>query len=115
MRHFLISFLVKICRFFSFREILFTAVENSSPGLANTTKYLYIEYHSVRPLVDLGLPQPLSRKQVCPPPPPGPKGGGGAPPLRLEVGESQFRRLEKKLSPLPTLWPTLLQWIERLT
>ncbi len=39
----------------------------------------------------------------CAPPPPKPKGGGLT---RLRVrgwGESQFRRLEKKLSTLPTL------------
>ncbi len=37
--------------------------------------------------------------------PPVPKGGGGAHSLAAKgVGESQFRRLEKKLSTLPTLW-----------
>ncbi len=35
---------------------------------------------------------------------PPPKGGGGAhSPAAVGVGESQFRRLEKKLSTLPTL------------
>ncbi len=45
---------------------------------------------------ELGLPQPLSRKRVCPPPP--------ALPAAKGVEEPQFRRLEKKLSTLPTLW-----------
>ncbi len=37
--------------------------------------------------------------------PAGPKGGGGAhSPAAKGVGESQFRRLEKKLSTMPTLW-----------
>ncbi len=35
--------------------------------------------------------------------PPGPKGGGANSPVAKGVGESQFRRLEKKLSTLPTL------------
>jgi hypothetical protein len=42
--------------------------------------YIYKEYHSVCP-----LPTPLS-------------------PASEGLGESQFRRLEKKLSTLPTLW-----------
>jgi hypothetical protein len=38
-------------------------------------------------------------------PRPGTKGGGGAHlPAGEELGESQFRRLEKTLSTLPTLW-----------
>ncbi len=36
-------------------------------------------------------------------PPPRIKGGGGALACGRGVGESQFRRLEKKLSTLPTL------------
>jgi hypothetical protein len=34
-RHFIFSFLAKICLLFSFWEILFTDAENPSPGLAN--------------------------------------------------------------------------------
>ncbi len=50
----------------------------------------------------MGLPHPLSRKRVWPPEP---KGGGGAhSPAGKRVGESQYRRLEEKLSTLPTLW-----------
>ncbi len=66
------------------------------------TKYTYIEYHSVCPLVGIGtLPPPLSPATV---PLPRTKGGGGAhSPANEGVGESQFRRLEKKLSTLPTL------------
>jgi hypothetical protein len=75
---------------------------------------IYIYHHSVCPLgigckckfpSELGLPQPLSPKRVCPPSP-GPKGGGGGDysPAAKGVGEFQFRRLEKKLSTLATLW-----------
>jgi hypothetical protein len=47
---------------------------------------IYKEYHSVCPLVGIGiLPTPLS-------------------PASEGLGESHFRRLEKKLSTLPTLW-----------
>ncbi len=60
--------------------------------------HTFIEYHSVCPLVGIGtLPPPLSPASV--PLPPEPKGGGHT---RLET---QYRRLEKKLSTLPTLWP----------
>jgi hypothetical protein len=69
-----------------------------------TTKYLYIytEYHSECPLVGIGTPPtPLPQASV---PPPEPKGGvGGHTRLRVGGGESQFRRLEKKLSTLPTM------------
>jgi hypothetical protein len=37
-------------------------------------------------------------------PPPGTKGGGALSPAGEGLGESQFRRLEKKLNTLPTLW-----------
>ncbi len=39
----------------------------------------------------------------CASPPPEPKGRGADSPAGLGLGESQFRRLEKKLSTLPTL------------
>ena len=45
-------------------------------------------------------PTPLPLASV---PPSGPKGGGTHSPTAEEVGEFQFRRLEKKLSTLPTL------------
>jgi hypothetical protein len=62
------------------------------PMLLRDTKYVYT-YHSVCPLVRIGtLPTPLSPAQVYPPPISG--GGGGV----ERLGESQFRRLEKKLS-----------------
>ncbi len=38
----------------------------------------------------------------CAPPPR--KGGGAHSPAGEGLGESQFRRLERKLSTLPTLW-----------
>ncbi len=63
----------------------------------------YKEHHIVQyiPSSELGLPQPLSRKRVCPPPEP--KGGGAHSPAAKGVGESRFRWLEKKLSTLPTV------------
>ncbi len=75
------------------------------------TKYIpYIfEYHSVCPLVGAGtLPVPLpSLASECAPPPQT-KGGGTHSPAGEGVGESQFRRLEKKHSTLPTLCLTLI-------
>ncbi len=66
--------------------------------------HIYLENHSVCPLVGIGPPHPLSRKQVCSLHPE-PKGGAGAhSPAGKEVGESQFQRLEKRFSILPTLW-----------
>jgi hypothetical protein len=50
-------------------------------------------------------PPPFSRKRVYPSPLNQKKEGGGAnSPLGEGVGESQFQRLEKKLSNLFTLW-----------
>jgi hypothetical protein len=67
------------------------------------TKYvLYTEYHSVFPFVGIGtLPPPFSPASV--PLPPYQRGGGEYSPAGEGSGESQFRRLEKKLSTLPTL------------
>ncbi len=63
------------------------------------TKY---RYHSVCHLVGIGtLPTPLSPASVPLPPEPG---GGGQSPAGEELGESQFRRLQKKPNTLPTLW-----------
>jgi hypothetical protein len=78
--------------------------EISSSGIKKDTQSTYIEYHSVCSLVRIGtLPPPLSPASVPLSPEPG--GGGGGHTL-LQVrgwGDSQFRRLEKKLSTLPTL------------
>jgi hypothetical protein len=67
--------------------------------------HVEIGYHSVCPLVEIGiLPPPLSPASV--PSPRNREGGGGAhSPVGDRLGESQFRRLEKTLSTLPTLWP----------
>ncbi len=53
-------------------------------------------------ILDSPTPSPASE---CAPSEPTGGGGGGiiTSPLRFRVG-SQFRRLEKKLSTLPTLW-----------
>ncbi len=73
--------------------------------------YIYVEHHSVCPLVgigNLGLPQPLSGKQVCPPPPPpGPKVGGARSPAAKGVGKSQFRWLGKSLA----LWARTFKFL----
>ncbi len=81
------------------------------------SKYLYIIIQSTTVYVlssELGLPQPLSCKRVCPPPP-GPKAGGAHSPAAKWVGEFQFGRLEKKLSTLPTLWASKYCTIFRIT
>ncbi len=61
-----------------------------------STKYVYIKSTTVYvPSSELGLSQALSRQRRCPSPQNSPAGDG--------LGESQFRRLEKKISTLPTL------------
>jgi hypothetical protein len=66
------------------------------------TKYLHLQSTTVYfPFSELGLPQPLSRKRVRLPPLN--QRVGGTPATGGRIGESQFRRLEKKLSSLPTL------------
>ncbi len=49
--------------------------------------------------LDSPNPSPASECDL----PPGPKGRGAHSPAAKGVGESKFRRLEKKLSTLPTL------------
>ncbi len=88
-----------ICLSFPFLE--WAKSENTVDHKVRT----YKEYHSVRPLVGIGLYQPLSRQRVCP----SPRTAGGE-----GLGESQFRRLEKKLSTLPTLWGGPLNSLRRL-
>ncbi len=61
---------------------------------------IYKEYHSVCPLVGIvTLPTPLSPASV-----PLPRRWGAHSPAGEGLGKPQFRRLEKKLSTLPTLW-----------
>ncbi len=76
---------------------------------------IYKEYHSAcpLPLVGIGtLPPPLSPASVPLPPRTG-RGGTYSPSVE-GVGKSPFRRLEKKLSTLPTLWkrPSVLDTIK---
>ncbi len=53
----------------------------------------------------MGLPHPLSRQRVCP----SPRNQRGVTlACGWGVGESQFQRLEKKLSTLATLWVLVL-------
>jgi hypothetical protein len=69
-------------------------------GLAHKVR-IYKEYQSVCPLLGIGtLPIPLSAASL--PLPPEPEGAHS--PAGEGLGESQFPRLEKKLSTLPTLW-----------
>jgi hypothetical protein len=64
---------------------------------------IYREHHSVCTLVGTGTPPtPLPQANV-PSPPPRTKEWGAHSSAAKRVGESQFRRLEKKLSTLPTL------------
>jgi hypothetical protein len=74
--------------------------------MIQATKYLYIKSTTgYVPSSELGLYQPNpSLASECAPPglPPVPGGGGGE---GLGESQSQLRRLEKKLSTLPTLLP----------
>jgi hypothetical protein len=63
--------------------------------------HTYTEYNSTRvPSSELGSPSPLSRQRVSPYP--RNQREGAHSPAGEGLGESQFRRLEKKLSTLPT-------------
>jgi hypothetical protein len=83
-----------------------------------STYIQYLEYHSVCPLVGIGTPPPSPASECAHPP--GTQGGGGAHSATDEgVGESLFRRLEKKIITLSTLCAahsppppptTLLRW-----
>jgi hypothetical protein len=88
--------------------------EISSPGIKkDTAQSTYIEYHSVCPLVGIGtLPPPLSPASVPLPPEPG---GGAHSPAGEGLGESQFRRLEKKLSTLCLLCGTQYHFLPNVT
>ncbi len=84
-----------------------TTKENEPRSLqAQTNTYyhkvrIYKEYHSVCPLIRIGTnPTPLSPASVPLPPE---LGRGKRSPAGEGLGESQFRRLEKKLSTLLTL------------
>jgi hypothetical protein len=69
--------------------------------------HIYKEYHSKCPLVGIGtLPPPLSPASV--PLPPETKGRGVTFACGWEVGESQFRRLEKSLALCVLCGSTLL-------
>ncbi len=72
----------------------------------NHKEHYMLEYHSVCPLVRIGgpplTPSPQRVYRCSVPLPPELKWGGHSPACE-GVGESQFRRLEKKLSTLSTL------------
>jgi hypothetical protein len=69
----------------------------------NHKDHLFIEYHSVCPLVGIGTLPSLLLPAIVPFAPE-PKGEGAYLPAGEGFGQSQFRRLEKKLSNLPNLW-----------
>ncbi len=84
-----------------------TALDRWTPKSTQVepTKYVYIKSTTVHdPSSELGLAQPLSANECAPTPQN--RGGGAHSPAGEGLGESQFRRLEKKLSTLPTLWWT---------
>jgi hypothetical protein len=83
-------------------------VEKIKTFLGESTKYTNIKSTTVYvPSSELGLSHPLSRQRVCPSLQ---NLEGGTLRVRGWV-ECQFRRLEKKLRTLPTLWvsPCLLK------
>ncbi len=65
--------------------------------------YIYRAPQCMSPRRNWDSPTPLAAGECSLPP--GPKGGGAHSPAAKGIGESQFRRLEKKLSTLPTLCP----------
>ncbi len=74
-------------------------VHSQSTYISSTT--VYIPYV---PLSELGLPHPFPAIECAPGPSPRNQRGGGTLACGWGVGESQFRRLVKKLITLPTLW-----------
>jgi hypothetical protein len=68
---------------------------------------IYLEYHSVCPLVGIGTPPPPPPFPLARVPSPGTKGRRGTHlPAGEGVGWSRFGRLEKKPSTQSTLWLT---------
>ncbi len=68
-------------------------------NVLNHKVHIYLEFHSVCPLVGIGTdPPPLPPASVCVPPPLNQRGGGARSPAGKGVGESHFGWLEKKLS-----------------
>jgi len=74
-------------------------------GSVPQSTYIYRAPQCMSPRWNWDSPTPLAASECALPP--GPKGGGAHSPAAKGVGESQFRRLEKKLSTLPTLWVAL--------
>jgi len=95
------SWLRNVCSCCSYCWTLWSsAVKITRKGRGGTSQSTYI-YHSVCPLVGIGM-TPLSQASVPSLPPD--QRVGGTLPAAQGVGESQFRRLEKKLSTQHTLW-----------
>ncbi len=70
-------------------------------SLPPQSTYIYRAPQCMSPRRNWDSPTPLAAGECSLPP--GPMGGGTHPPAAKGVGETQFRRLEKKLSTLPTL------------
>jgi hypothetical protein len=87
--------------YFSFTEVAHCrkAPDFKKQVGTESTLHIYLEYHSVCPLVGIGTFHPLSRKRVSPCPR-NQEGGGHT---GLQVREFLFRRLEKKPSTLSIL------------
>jgi hypothetical protein len=86
---------------------LVTSLCNGKSRLVAATKYVYIQSTTVYvPSSELGLSHPPLSPVSVPLPPK--QRGEGALASGRGVGESQFRRLEKRLSTLPSLWLLLL-------
>jgi hypothetical protein len=94
-------------------EKTWAQVSEQKTERAYPTKYVYLKSTTVIcPLVGIGtLRTPLPQANV---PHPGGRGGEAHSPAGGGLGESQFRRLEKKLSTLPTLWSTLFNGSHKL-
>ncbi len=75
---------------------------NPKTWFPTQSTYIYRASQWMSPRRNWDSPTPLAASEC--PLPPGLKGGGAHSPAAKGVGESQFRRLEKKLSTLPTLW-----------
>jgi hypothetical protein len=82
------------------RNVLYTSLPLRRRVSPQST-YTYRAPQCMSPCRNWDSPTPLAASECALPP--GPKGGRAHSPAAQGVGESQFLRLEKKLSTLPTL------------
>ncbi len=78
-------------------------------NVQRTSVYVYIKSSTVYCMSPRrnGFSNPSLASECAPSPRTG--GGGAESPAGEGLGESQFRRLEKKLSTLPTLWSSVIE------